>query len=339
MKRALIVTDVDLGAAEPERLARLSQIANMYASLPFGCDMMVFDPGEAPGRPVENVPPNIAGLAHLQTNTGEAPRTRHQRIHNAIEALTGSIPPAVVHFDGVMPDFPDVDGALRVFDTAHDVSKVPCLDGVDLVLAAVEDVRTAPAFDGLTAVRLPLLVDERPARVGPGQMVGWPGPLGANELAAWAALLGVMAARGQRLEAGLLLTSSALGAMEIPPLHARAWARPEHYDRQIAQRVLGLGVLPAAGDGRVLFDLCRLLALRCPILTTAAVADRFEGRWQLPTCDTPEHFAGRIDAWTSGRDSAALAEATDATRAAFVADQGAMTRYVVGIIGSLLEGR
>lgn len=339
MKRALIVTDVDLGAAQPERLARLSQIANMYASLPFGCDMMVCDTGEDPGRAGDNVPPNIAGLAHLQSKTREAPCIRHQRIHNAIDALTGGVPPAVVHFDGVMPDFPDVDGALRVFDTAHGVSKVPRLDGVDLVLAAVEDVRTAPAFDGLTAVRLPLLVDERPTRVGSGQMIGWPGPLGANELAEWGTLLGVMAVRGQRLETGLLLTSSAHGATEIPPLHARAWARPEHYGRQVAQRVLGLGVLPAAGDGRVLFDLCRLLSQRCPILTTSAVADRFEGRWQLPTCDTPERFAGQIDAWTSGRDSAALAEATDATRAAFVADQGAMTRYVVGIILSLLEGR
>ena len=82
-----------------------------------------------------------------------------------------------------------------------------------------------------------------------------------------------------------------------------------------------------------------VVARGCPVLTTPVIADRFEGRWHLPTAEHSEGLAGWIQGWTEGRDVEMLCRAAMETRSAFLSDIDSMTDHVARLVSEVLAQR
>lgn len=227
---------------------------------------------------------------------------------------------------GTLPDVP------RIYDAADGQVSAWPVRPPELFLAADESLRQHGSHDAGQSARWPLALTPSVASVRPGGPIGWPGSLDGQGAEGWARIAARLVQERLTLPVGLMLDSR----VDLPLLVAERRVDPSGYSSAAQLRALSLGVLPETDIGPHLSRIVGLVGLGVPVLTTPAIAERFEGRWRLPVAEDADGFSGWIDGWNEGRDVEQLSRAASETRNAFHDDVIAMQSFVCERVAEVL---
>lgn len=335
MKRVLVVTGSGAGPLNAAEASRIRQIASFLTAT--GCiyDILcIAEHGLGDGAPF--IPPGAQGIAFAHISADDAKR---QDFAGALEILALGMSPTktydlilqcgVALHRAVLPRVP------RVFDALNgDVRSWPDAE-TDLFLAADEQTRQAGAANADVAVRWPLALPEAIHPKPKGTQLGWPGAFDHHLAGLWENLLARLTERRIELPSGVCVPRS----VRIPEAMRGTAADTSAYSEAAQVRALGLCVLPGGRPAEHLCQTVHLIAQGTPVITTPAIAVRFEDRWKLPVSDSIDGMLDWIHGWADGRDREVLAEATRETAKAFAKDVANMTDYVAEQFQEILTRR
>ncbi|MFK7942711.1 MAG: hypothetical protein AB8B85_07365 [Paracoccaceae bacterium] len=333
MKRVLLVAGADHTGRDRAAAARVQQVSHLLQGMNCVVDLLSADPGTddqcttpdwpegvahvgvAPIDPrMLSQPENTQPLASLIAGMVRAPG------YDAVFMCRTSLP------EHVLPGIP------RAFDVADGRVAAWPTRSPELHLAADEALRQVSAGGAARSARWPLAVPAMRVSSSADGPIGWPGDVDGDLARAWGQLASDLGQSGAKLEQGLMLNSN----VHVPRSMSRMRIDPVDYSLAAQMRAIALGVLPISDIAGHLPMIIELVGRGVPVLTTPPVADRFEGRWNLPVADDMGGMAGWIDGWVHGRDVDALRHAAAKTANNLRQDALAMDAFVRGLVTEML---
>lgn len=339
MSRALIITGEDPGAPSAGGVMRLRQMVRFYRFQDMAVDLMCLHPHSARGAAYALDLAGIDRTAHVPI--WSPPRGRDRaRMLRLLDVMASAGGYSVVHLDRVDCPPRETETALWFYDTFDGSRGMPGSPAAyAIVFAALEHDRASLASQGAEAIRLPLGLTLTPRHRLKGPMIGWPRPLQTWRRRDWDGVLQAMASRGFSPAGGFLMGFDDGSLPAVPQLLRPVFKRLESERAGAARGSIGLGLFPGGEIGQDYAICLHLLAQGCPVLVGDQIAGGFEGRWRLPTANTPEEMARLADEWSGGAARSWLTQLAVETWAALEEDTRAMTAYVGALLTGVLSAR
>lgn len=247
-----------------------------------------------------------------------------------------------VHADSVAIEPQDDVASVWSIDYAHLQSADDIALTFDLCIADLESERLSAAQQGRRAIRLPRSVSGEVSGADTRAYLGWWTEWTKDKAEYFTEVLNILARQNLAAKHNFLIGGPGAERVEIPPLLDNRAVANSELEYGIALRTLSLGLCPGLADKNDLATAVNLLNQGSATILSEHDTHNFEGRWAIPSVDSPEDSARFIDGWPTSsedRDEDRYAlTGTQRTRAAFCDDTDAMKRHVSTELDSLRRG-